>query len=140
MKVNFYDCIEDSKHQFAVIIALVNGEYIFCKHRQRCTLEIPGGHREVAEAIDDTAKRELYEETGALEYEIKPLFSYGVEADGNETFGRLYLAYVQKIEDKLNFEMEKIFISKELPPLEMWTYPIIQYELVKEARKRGFLE
>ena len=30
--------------------------------------EFPGGHREKGETIDDTAKRELYEESGAIEF------------------------------------------------------------------------
>lgn len=139
MRVNFYNDIEDSRHRFAVIIATIDGKYIFCKHKQRTTLEIPGGHREEGEAIDDTAKRELYEETGATEYEIKPLFSYGVEDSGTETFGRLYLAYVKSMEKQLDFEMEHVFVIKELPPIENWTYPIIQYELIAEAKRRKFI-
>ncbi|MCR5214807.1 MAG: NUDIX domain-containing protein [Eubacterium sp.] len=34
---------------------------MFCKHRDRDTFEVPGGHREPSEEIIDTAKRELYE-------------------------------------------------------------------------------
>ena len=64
-KVNFYDSIDDSMLKFAVIIAKHNGKWVFCKHRERSTWEVPGGHREQGEDILETAKRELYEETGA---------------------------------------------------------------------------
>lgn len=35
-----------------------------------------GGHREPGETIEETARRELYEETGALRYTIEPLGTY----------------------------------------------------------------
>ncbi|MBR1532829.1 MAG: NUDIX domain-containing protein, partial [Ruminococcus sp.] len=94
MTVRFYDSVEDSLLKFAVIIVRSKGKWVFCKHKERDTYEIPGGHREAGEKIDDTAKRELYEETGAAEYSIKPVCVYSVTApdnfDGEETFGMLY--------------------------------------------------
>ena len=42
-KVNFYDSIDDSMLKFAVIIAKHNGKWVFCKHRERSTWEVPGG-------------------------------------------------------------------------------------------------
>ena len=62
-KVQFYDRVDDGKLRFAVIITRTEGHWVFCKHRDRDTLEVPGGHREPGEDILDTAKRELYEET-----------------------------------------------------------------------------
>ena len=78
MKVRFYDTVEDYLLKFAVIISKSYGKCVFCKHKERDTYEIPGGHREEGEAIEDTAKRELKEETGAIDFEIKPLCVYSV--------------------------------------------------------------
>ena len=79
--VRFYNTVDDSLLKFAVIVAKSNGKWVFCKHKERSnTYECPGGHREAGEAIDDTAKRELYEETGAIENgldSIGVLFGYG---------------------------------------------------------------
>ena len=89
-KVNFYDSINDSMLKFAVIIARHNGKWVFCKHKERNTWEAPGGHREDGEDILETAKRELYEETGAITFDITPICIYSVTApdnfDGMETF------------------------------------------------------
>ena len=56
MKVNFYEQVDDKLLRFAVIIARHNGKWVFCKHRERDTYELPGGHREPGEQILDTAK------------------------------------------------------------------------------------
>lgn len=140
-KVRFYDTAEDSLLKFAVIIAKYNGKYIFCKHKQRDTYEIAGGHREAGEAIGDTAKRELYEETGALRFEMKPICVYSVTApdnsDGDETFGMLFYAEIEALESELHSEIEKIIITEELPC--NWTYPLIQPRLCEEAKRRGFI-
>lgn len=61
-EVKFYDSVEDSLLKFAVIIAKKDGKWVLCKHRDRNTYEVPGGHREPGEAIMDTAKRELHSE------------------------------------------------------------------------------
>lgn len=58
--VNFYEETADELLKFAVIITMYQGKWVFCKHRERETLEIPGGHREPGEAALAAAKRELY--------------------------------------------------------------------------------
>ena len=76
MAVNFYEKVDDKLLKFAVIIAKTDGKYVFCKHRSRNTLEVPGGHREPGEVISDTAKRELYEETGAIYFDKETVCLY----------------------------------------------------------------
>lgn len=138
-KVNFYEETEDELLRFAVIIARTADKYIFCKHKDRDTLEIPGGHRESGEAVFDTAKRELYEETGAVDFDIKPICVYSVIKEGNfdgqESFGMLYYAEIRSFEKELHSEIEKIVITDKLP--EYWTYPDIQPKLIEEAKRRG---
>ena len=64
-------------------------------NESRNTQEVPGGHREANEDIIDTAKRELFEETGAIDFDISPICIYSVTApdnfDGVETFGKLFI-------------------------------------------------
>ena len=146
IKVQFYDEVEDSLLRFAVIIARAGDKWVFCKHRARDTYEVPGGHREPGEKIEHTARRELYEETGAIRYTLRPVCVYSVlrrnpEQSGiaeEESFGMLYYARIEAFEPELHSEIEKILLTEELP--RQWTYPEIQPELLKEAQKRGILD
>ena len=67
IEVSFYEQVEDELLGFAVIIAKIGGKWVFCKHKERDTYEVPGGHREPGEMILETAERELREETGAVD-------------------------------------------------------------------------
>lgn len=100
---------------------------------------MPGGHREDGENIFETAKRELYEETGAIVYNIEPVCVYSVTAENNfngeETFGMLYFAKITEFEEQLHSEIEKIVLMEDLT--DNWTYPEIQPELVKEYTRRS---
>ncbi len=137
-KVCFYDNVDDSLLKFAVIVSKCRGKWVFCKHKERSTYECPGGHREAGEDILSTARRELYEETGATEYFIKKICVYSVcGKDGEvenstETFGMLYFADITKFEELPGYEMEKIELFDKLP--YSWTYPEIQPKLLEKVR------
>ena len=143
LEVKFYDTADDSLLKFAVIISKSDNKWVVCKHKERNTLEVPGGHREHGESILDTAKRELYEETGAIAYTIEPVCIYSVSGKtrvndtGEESYGMLYFAEITEFESQLHSEIEKVFKLDELPT--EWTYPLIQPKLLKEAERRGFL-
>ena len=143
LEVKFYDNVADEFLKFAVIISKTNDEWIFCKHKERETYEVPGGRREFGETIIDTAKRELAEETGAVEFNIKPICVYSVKGktrvtknDNEESFGMLFVAEVFSFKE-LQSEIEKILITDRL--VENWTYPLIQPKLIEEAKNRGFI-
>lgn len=129
--------IPDDLLKFAVIAARYDCKWIFCRHKQRTTWEIPGGHREyvangIGENILDTAKRELHEETGAIDFEIKPVCVYGVTSESKTTYGLLCFAEV-KLLGELPPEMEigeiKLF---DIMPSEL-TYPEIQPKLFEKV-------
>ena len=143
LEVKFYDTAEDPLLRFAVIVSKSDGKWVFCKHKERDTFEVPGGHRERGESILDTAKRELREETGAVIFSIEPVCVYSVigknrvNDTGDEMFGMLFFAEISEFETQLHSEIEKVFLFDELPT--EWTYPLIQPKLIKEAARRGFL-
>ncbi len=140
-EVRFYEKIDDELLKFAVMIAKHDGKWVFCKHKERNTFEVPGGRRESGEPIIETAKRELHEETGALNFDLTPICAYSVTVpdrfDGKETFGMLYYADIKTFEKELHCEIEEIIITDTL--VDHWTYAHIQPKLMEEARRRGVI-
>lgn len=137
-EVRFYDKIEDHRLRFAVILARSGGKWVLCKHRERSTLEIPGGHREPGEDIDAAARRELHEETGAAAFTLRPVCVYAVVRDGEpgESCGMLYAAEITAFNPELHSEIERTVLLDSLAQVD-WTYPDIQPRLLEEARRRG---
>lgn len=124
----------DEKFKFAVIAAKYAGKWILCRHKQRTTWEIPGGHREDGETLLQAAKRELFEETGAKDFEIYPLTPYCVDIDGEKSYGELFFANVTTLESIPEYsEIKEISLFDSLP--QNLTYPEIQPHLYEYAVK-----
>lgn len=125
--------IDDSLLKYAVIAARYKGQWIFSRHKDRSTWEIPGGHREPGEPIADTARRELWEETGATQFELREVCVYAVNRDGVSTCGMLYFAEVTKLgpipEDS---EIAEISCFERIP--DALTYPAIQPHLYEKIQ------
>lgn len=140
MKVQFYETAEDALLKFVVIAARAEGKWVFCKHRERDTYELPGGHREPGETVLEAAKRELEEETGAITYRIQPVCVYSVTGKtrvnqtGEECFGMLYCAEIDSFAPELHSEIERVELFETLP--ERWTYPKIQPKLLEVCRTK----
>lgn len=125
-EVAFYppEEIEDSLMQFVVIAARYQDQWLFSRHRERATWDIPGGHREAGETILEAARRELWEETGAGQVQLHPVCVYAVTKQGATRYGLLCYAHVSVL-DPLpeSSEMAQICLRDTLP--ENHTYPDI---------------
>ncbi|MFU8691619.1 NUDIX hydrolase [Rossellomorea sp. FS2] len=114
------DVTEEKAFDFAVISVDFQGQWIFVRHTSRETWEIPGGHREPGETIEETAKRELFEETGCQSATFAPICDYSI---GTRS-GRLFYAVVKEIGSKPPSEIGEIrYFDTQLHPL---TYPDVQ--------------
>jgi len=119
--------LEDPALTYVVMGARYRGQWIFVRHRERDTWELPAGHIEPGESPDRAAVRELYEETGAVRSNMKIISDYSVTVNAKVEYGRLYSAEVMELEPLPEHEIAEIKLGSELPP--RLTYPEVQAHL-----------
>ncbi|MGE7921531.1 NUDIX hydrolase [Viridibacillus sp. NPDC093762] len=117
MRIQFYDIglVNDKDLKFAVISTIYKGKWLYVRHKERKSWEIPGGHREPEELIIETAKRELFEETGCKVVDLVPISDYSMEDSFNKVFGRLYFAKVKEIGQLPISEIDEVKLFDNLP-------------------------
>ena len=132
-QVSFYQQteIDDDRLCFVVTAARYQDKWIFSRHKQRSTWDMPGGHREAGESVEEAALRELWEETGALQADIHVVCAYQVNDE--EKCGVLFFANITEM-GKLpeEFEMAETMLTDRLP--EKLTYPDILPELFERVQ------
>lgn len=133
ISTTFPQHVKDAEIKYAVIVARHHGKWVFCRHGERATLECPGGHREAGETPWEAAQRELYEETGAVVYELTEIGPYrATRFGGNASCGMLYRAEIEKLGPiPEESEIAEVYETDSLP--DCWTYPEIQPHLLKRA-------
>lgn len=140
LEVKFYENMEDDLIKFVVVMCRYRDKWLWVRHKERDTFEIPGGHRESGETVIQAAVRELQEETGATAFEIRPVSVYSVtgktrvNANGGETFGMLYFADIKEL-GEIHSEIEKYELFDNVP--QSLTYPQIQPHLFNYIEKSG---
>ena len=140
IKVGFHNFDEINKKdiKFTVTISRYNGKWVYVKHKDRDTWDIPGGHVEKGEDIIQSAKRELFEESGAEKYFIEPVSVYSVDIDNKKSYGWLFYAEIKKFGILPDMEMEAVkFFSSHPSNL---TYPeiltLLQFKVDEHLRNR----
>lgn len=127
VKINFYDpdFLPAVKLTYSVLAARYLDKWVFVRHHQRDTFEIPGGHIENNETPYEAAKRELMEETGAIKSRLVCVNTYSVTQDDKTRFGKLYFAEILKMGNVPDTsEIEEIAFLENIP--DPVTYPEIQ--------------
>lgn len=117
--------------KFTVVIARMGDQWLFTKHRKRQTWEPAGGHIEAGESALHCACRELYEETGALEFDIAPVFDYyGWDREGSSD-GQVFFAQIKRLGSLPALEMGEVKTFSDIP--DAMTYPLVSPILAKRA-------
>lgn len=131
---------ELAPYRYVVVLSHMNGKILLSRHRERETWETQGGHIESGETPLQAARRELYEESGATEADIRPLFDYwaGDERTGRGAAGVVYAAEIRALGPMPESEMAETRMFDALP--RALTYPAITPVLfAREREMRGAL-
>ncbi|MBQ7864830.1 MAG: NUDIX domain-containing protein [Clostridia bacterium] len=110
-------------HKYVVTFARYQDKWLFSRHRSRTTWETQGGHIEEGETPLQAARRELYEESGATEFTITPMFDYWAGDRTGSAVGVIFLAEITQLDDLPNSEMAEVRTFDALP--DNLTYPEI---------------
>ena len=100
---------------FVVNLARYDGRWLFVRHKARATWETPGGHIEPNETALEAAGRELYEETGALDYALTPLCDYSVQRENGLSYGRVFAADIRTLGPLPESEIAETRLFDALP-------------------------
>lgn len=134
-EVAFYsmDEVPDSLLRFAVVVAFHEGKFVLVRHRCRTTWECPGGKREQGETIIETARRELYEETGANDAFLVPVCVYKLN-----DYGMVFRTEIERLGAiPAESEIGEVCFFDTLPPHSSLTYPSVHPRLVEQALSFG---
>jgi 8-oxo-dGTP diphosphatase len=124
---------------YVVMGARFKKKWVFVRHRDRASWEMPAGHIERGESADRAAVRELYEEAGVSESALEHLCDYSVQVGENTEYGRCYAAQVKALDaTALEHEIGELEFFERLP--DQLTYPEVQTILFGKLREHFNLQ
>lgn len=124
-------------YKYVVVLSEYQGKILLSRHRARSTWETQGGHIEPGEEPLQAAQRELYEESGAVDYEMEPLCDYWAGEEGTDDWanGVVFHAVVHALDKMPPSEMAEVKPFDALP--QSLTYPEITPVLFQRLFAQG---
>lgn len=125
MRCKTYKINTLKNYKYVVVLSESHGEIILSRHKERTTWETQGGHIETGETPLEAAKRELFEESGAVDFDIKPICDYRAwdEDTLHGANGVVFHAVIRRFSDIPESEMAERKAFSSLP--DNLTYPAI---------------
>lgn len=120
-------------YKYVVTLTRYQGKIVLSRHHSRDTWETQGGHIEPGETPMDAARRELWEESGAIDYDIAPLCDYRAADETSSANGQVFVADVRRFDRMPESEMKEIGFFSSLP--DHLTYPDITPRLFEYLMK-----
>lgn len=108
--------VPEKEYTRVVCVSKYKGKWVFAKNKKSNGWEIPGGHIEAGEDWLAAARRELFEETGAIKINVRPVCVYFISS-----YALLCYAEIVELSKLPNFEISEIGLFDDLP--NNLTYP-----------------
>jgi 8-oxo-dGTP diphosphatase len=124
---------ELNQYKYVVILSRYEGKILLSRHKKRSTWETQGGHIEKDETPIEAAKRELFEESGAVKFSIIPIFDYWAGDEESWANGMVFMADIKELSPIPNSEMKEVQSFDKLP--DALTYPEITPVLFENAKE-----
>ncbi len=135
-KVSVWD--EAIPNKYVVIFSRYRGKILLSRHKRRATWETQGGHSEPGETPEAAARRELWEESGAVDFTLEPVCMYWAEdrvgGDVSGAWGAVFFADIKTLGPLPESEMGEVRTFDTLP--QDVTYPYITPNLYEQVRGR----
>lgn len=128
-------------YKYVVVCTFYQGKFVLSKHKIRSTWETQGGHIEEKESPLDTAKRELFEESGIKEADIYPVCDYYGYNSERHSNGMVFVAIAHALSTLPSFEMKEIAVFDKLPTNLTYpkTTPVLFNEVIDYCKKSHIL-
>ncbi|MDD2196548.1 MAG: NUDIX domain-containing protein [Bacteroidales bacterium] len=118
-------------YNYVVIVAYFNEKLVWVRKKGATTWEIPAGHVEKGETPNQAAERELWEETGALQYALSPICDFSIKTENGTSYNRLFYCQIEKIGELPISEIEEIDFRNDIP--SQLTHGKIQPRLIERV-------
>ncbi|MFD0675193.1 NUDIX domain-containing protein [Cohnella sp. GCM10027633] len=131
MNYSWHEIEEKDKYvqKYVVIIAKYKNQYILIRNKSRLVWELPGGKIEKGEEVIEAASRELYEETGALVFNLSEIGIYQM----NGEYGVVLEAEVEELGELPEFEIAEIRLVQVIP--KGLNYGEIYYQILEKYQE-----
>ena len=131
---------KEARH--VLVICKFYDQWLLTKHKKR-GFEFPGGKREEGESLQEAARREVEEETGAILKSLEYLGEYQVQDEQNSFVKAVFYGEVESLQSKMDYLETNgpVLVSGDLLSLRMEdSYSFIMKDKVIEKVIRRIQE